>query len=401
MGLMLALQDSIFKGMTMHIEPSAVVEAILKTPIRNIVGVPDSTLYPFLSLLEKRDEMKALIATNECEAVGIAAGQFMATQVPSLVYLQNSGLGKTIHPIATLLHNEICALPFVLMIGWRGAPDISDEPQHKIMGKKIFELLNVLNIEHKVLEPNAENIEADFKYAYRFCLEKRQPFALVVHPRLFPKEKNKDLNAPMEGLNRTSVLKILVELLPHCSMVSTTGKISRELYEIRKEKFSGADFFTVGAMGDASSIALGIELGLNSKASQRSKPIMRLDAKPTVVLDGDGAFLMQMGSLVTIGTSEANLLHIVFDNGCHESTGGQPTAARKVNLSKIAEACGYSQVYQAEDEKNLREAISQALKTNSGPKFIHVKVHPGDIKTLGRPVETPRENTDAFMKRFV
>lgn len=380
------------------VDPAELVRAILGTSIRNIVGVPDSTLYPFLKQLEEKPEFDCLIATNECEAISIAAGQFMASGLPSLVYLQNSGFGKMIHPILTLLHQEICALPAVLLIGWRGAPGVKDEPQHKLMGAKLLDLLKAIDVPYKIL--SKKSIQEDFNWAVSQAKTNRQVTALIAHPELMTKSAGKDLTAPESGLNRSRIIQLVAEHFSLSPILSTTGKISRELCDLRersgeKEKKS-FDFYTVGGMGCVSSLGLGVARGI-----QKNNP--KAISSPVVILDGDGACLMQMGSFTTIGTAEVPLVHFVLDNACHESTGGQPTLSNKINLSEVAKACGYKKIHSIVSEDELLAAmrlVSKTISTDLSPQFIHVKYNPGDSVPLGRPKDSPRESTDHFIKKL-
>jgi phosphonopyruvate decarboxylase len=375
------------------IAPAELLDALAGEGLVDWIGVPDSTLEPLIAALRADSRFGVLAATNECEAVAVAMGKHLATRRPSAVYLQNSGFGKTIHPITSLLASEICRVPVLLVIGWRGAPDgPPDEPQHAKMGKVLPALLDAIGVPHEVLAPEPEAAANAVRRAAGHLREESTPFALLVRPGLFA-SAHAAAPALEAALSRTEVLQRTVEGMPADSLfVSTTGKTSRELFYLReaRREAHGADFYTVGGMGCASSIGLGVALELSRSGSSRQ----------VCVLDGDGAALMQLGSLATIGHCRPeNLLHVVIDNECYESTGGQPTISPSVDLVGVARACGYPWVRRVSAREELSAALVEA-RAFRGLRFLTVKVAPGSDPKLGRPTQTPRQNVEGFLRNL-
>lgn len=359
-------------------------ESCLSLGLKNATGVPDSTFKGFISYVTWSGRFSHIIASNECEAMGIAAGIYLAEGKPALVYMQNSGFGKTVNPYTSLFAKEIYSIPAVLLVGWRGKPGIKDEPQHSMMGRVMLPLMKDLDLPYTILDENTW--EKDLTECYNMAVNESRPCALVVSPDLFEDYRQTDGRVSKNTLKREDALKVIVdELGEKAAFISTTGKASRELFELRKNagKQDHADFYTVGSMGCASSIGLGVAL---------SSP-----GKQVVVIDGDGATLMQMGTLATIGSRKVpNLLHIVIDNNAHDSTGGQPTVSDSVDFAEVAKACGYSEAYTVDNEKMLRELL---VKTRNAPslKMIVIKCKAGSRADLGRPTKTPQENKEIFM----
>jgi phosphonopyruvate decarboxylase len=356
-------------------------------------GVPDSTFKSWMSFLENEHGKKLtqIIAANECEAVGIAAGYHLSTGKTGVVYLQNSGQGKTVNPITSLCDPEVYSIPMILMIGWRGEPGKKDEPQHKKMGRVMIPLLETLEIPYRFLPSNFDDAEKVIAEIKAIATKNKTSVALIVKKGIISSDnsnQHSDRDSNHLEMNREDALKTIIDELTGLEIiVSTTGKTSRELFEYRIErKEKPRDFYTVGGMGCAASIALGIAL-------QKSE-------KEVFVFDGDGAVLMQMGSLATIGHYKpANFNHILFDNEAHDSTGGQTTVSGSVNFEKIALACGYKNVISVEHKKELIQAIKKRDLFN-GPNMIIVNVSKGARKNLGRPTATPLENKEKFM-RFI
>jgi phosphonopyruvate decarboxylase len=356
------------------------------------IGVPDSTLAPLLACLLADNRFRNLTATNECEAISLALGAYLASGNPAVVYLQNSGFGKTIHPITSLLCEEICRVPVVLLIGWRGAPDgPHDEPQHAKMGRIMPRLLETLGVPYEVLTSEPDALTSAIDRAARHVESAGTPFALVVRPGLLAPAKPPK-SAPPVFSRQQAIATVLTSLPRDTAYVATTGKTARELYFLRESRAEAhdTDFYTIGGMGCASSIGLAVALG-----TQKDRPSMTI-----CVLDGDGAALMQLGSLATIGQARpANLLHIVLDNGCHESTGGQPTISPGIDLVAVARACGYPWAQEVADLAGLYTAVDAAVRC-AGPRFLRVRIQPGSDPKLGRPTQTPQQNAEAFRKRL-
>ena len=349
-------------------------------------GVPDSTFKSWMSFLDYKSgkSLSNIIACNECEAIGIAAGYHLATNNIGIAYMQNAGLGKTINPLTSLTDKEVYSIPLLLMIGWRGEPGKKDEPQHKKMGRVMLPLLDALEIPYAILPKEEDKARIVIKKARDHILESNSSYAIIIkrgtlEPFSFQKtEEEYDLS------REEAIESIVNQIRDKCVVVSTTGKTSRELFEIRiKRKELPRDFYIVGSMGCASSISLGI--ALNS-------------TKGVLLLDGDGAALMQMGSLSTIGFYKPkNLHHIIFDNHSHESTGGQPTVSKTVHFDKIALSCGYESAETITNKTELMEYLARIDEIKK-PSLAVIKVRKGSREDLGRPTTAPQENKTNFMK---
>ena len=374
------------------ISPRAFYEALLDSGVNFVTGVPDSLLKEFCAFADAAlPAERHLIAANEGTAVGIAAGVQLATGGVPLVYLQNSGLGNTVNPLLSLADPEVYGIPMVLLIGWRGEPGVQDEPQHVKQGRVSPELLKAMEIPCEILDGNPEVADRIARAAVEQALQRSGPVAILVRKGAFDKAEERRDPAPRgeDLLSREKAVEIVTSTLPKdATVVSTTGHISRELYEqrVRMGQDRSSDFLTVGCMGHASQIALGIAL---------------TSGHPVVCLDGDGAALMHMGGLATIGTSGAdNYLHVVLNNGVHGSVGGQPTVAMDINLTEVARACGYRAVRGPISGGNeIRSAIAGMLE-EGGPAFVEIRVQPGARADLGRPRETPTENKRMFVERL-
>lgn len=354
-------------------------------------GVPDSLLKALCNELLHRypkDPRHHIIAANEGNAAAIAAGYHLATGKTPVVYLQNSGEGNLVNPVASLLHPDVYAIPCIFVVGWRGEPGVHDEPQHVFQGKITRSLLDVLEIPSVVVGKGTTEEElAAARESFDAALAEGRQVAFVIEKGALISEravawKNDYI------LTRERALEILLEYTGDASIVSTTGKASRELYELREKRGDdhSRDFLTVGSMGHASSIALGIAL-------------QRTDERVYIV-DGDGAALMHMGALTVIGQAQPkNLVHILIDNEAHESVGGFPTAAKNVDFCAVARACGYRTAVEVADERCLRKALFTWQAQNDGPMMLVIRCAIGARKDLGRPKATPQENKQAFMRR--
>ncbi|MCP4218438.1 MAG: phosphonopyruvate decarboxylase [bacterium] len=351
------------------------------------IGVPDSTFKGLISYFSARGDFKHIIASNECEASAIAAGYYLGHKKPAMVYMQNSGFCKTLNPYTSLLSKDVYSIPALMLVGWRGEPGKKDEPQHKMMGRIQMDLFNTMEIEHTVLEEGkwGEQLETAAKY----LRENEAPYVIAIPKGLFDDFKIPAKEQAASLITREQVLEIIAANSPENAVfISTTGKTSRELFEIReaRKENHGKDFYTVGSMGCASSIAFGVGLADSDKY--------------VYVLDGDGAALMQLGSMATVGHYKNNRLkHILMDNNAHESTGGQPTVSHTIDFTKVATACGYEYVEHTDNEDGLRQAL-KTMETNNRLSLLVVKVKTGSRKDLGRPTTTPKENRDAFIENF-
>lgn len=352
-------------------------------------GVPDSQLKPLCNYLIKtfgEDKNHHIIAANEGNCVAIAAGYHLATGKVPVVYMQNSGEGNIINPVASLLNDKVYSIPTIFVIGWRGEPGIHDEPQHIYQGEITIKLLDDMEIKSFIVskETSVQELK-DIMKEYKQILSDGKDVAFVIKKgALEYKEKVEYKNN--NSMKREEIIKHIVKYSGKSPIISTTGKASRELFEIREANNQGHqyDFLTVGSMGHASSIALGVAI---------NKPNQKIWC-----IDGDGAALMHMGALAVIGAmSLNNLIHIVINNGAHETVGGMPTVANEIDLCGIAKSCGYKYVKSIDNFEDLDRILSEIVSLNE-LAFIEVKSSIGARDDLGRPTTSAKENKENFMK---
>lgn len=351
-------------------------------------GVPDSTFKSWMSFLHDKhgSELTNMIACNECEAVALATGYHLATNKIPVVYMQNSGLGKTVNPLTSLCDPEVFSIPMLLMIGWRGEPNKKDAPQHKKMGRITISLLETLEIPYRLLPEEASEADKVLSELKRIAKETNAPVALVVRKGIIEDYTQKKTDKNSFDLTRYEAIRCIIDNLDGDEVIiSTTGKTSRELFEYRVSKQqSPRDFYTVGSMGCSASIALGAAM---------QKPDKRF-----IVFDGDGAAIMQMGAFATIGHYKPkNFVHIIFDNRCHESTGAQPTVSKTLSFEEIALGAGYNSAKTVNKMEDLVRHVKN-LAEITGPYLLVVKINPGSSEELGRPTFTPVENKELFMQ---
>ena len=359
----------------------------LKLGLNHFTGVPDSTLKEWMTLLDNNQgAFENRIAANEGTAVSHAAGYYLATKKLSVVYLQNSGLGNCVSPLTSLTDPEVYSIPLVMVMGWRGKPGFKDEPQHKKMGSITVEILDTLDIPYSVID--SSTYKEQIANAKIEAERNLKPYVLIVEPGFFDSSELKKINPSQIGVNREIAIKSIVSSIDADDLIiSTTGKASRELYEVSANHSRGHNnnFYNVGSMGHVSSIGLEIAL-------QRGD-------RRVYILDGDGALIMHMGSLSTIGYYQPkNLIHIIFDNESHESTGGQPTTSKTTNLSQILQGCGYKNVNSIQSELELSSIL---LKHHQGLLGVVVKTQVGSRDDLGRPTDTPKTTKNRFMNGLV
>lgn len=351
-------------------------------------GVPDSLLKDICAYITDHTFPEHnIIAANEGNAVALAAGYHLATGKVGMVYLQNSGLGNCVNPLTSLTDPEVYSIPLLLLVGWRGEPGKKDEPQHQKMGRIMLDTIKSLEIPYSVLPTTLAEAEIVVAEAVRYAVSTSSPYALVVQRGTFePYELQKKAQTSFP-LNREQAIRTIVPLLGLDDIiVSTTGKTSRELFELRKELQQGhsRDFLTVGSMGHASSIALSIAL---------QKP-----ERVVYCFDGDGAAIMHMGALATVGKLKPrNFRHIIFNNFAHDSVGGQPTAADTINLPAIAKANGYRAVFSAETTDEIKACMAE-MNLQGGSVLLEIRCNKGARENLGRPTRTPRENKQDFIE---
>lgn len=370
------------------IECSLFYDTLIRLGIDFFTGVPDSLLKSFCAYITDHTNSKShLIAANEGGAIALACGHYLATGRSGLVYMQNSGQGNAVNPLVSLADPEVYSIPMLLLIGWRGEPGKHDEPQHIKQGKITLSLLDTLGVPYKVLSDNAEEAKVCLEEIIDVLKARGGPVALIVRKGTFgPYQMQKRDNLQLE-LARQAAIKAVVDNLDECDIiVSTTGKTSRELYEYR-DNVDGdhyRDFLTIGSMGHCSQIALGIAL---------AKP-----ERQVYCLDGDGAVIMHMGAMAIIGSSKPkNFKHIVFNNGCHDSVGGQPTCGFAVSITGIANACGYKLTLQARTEEEIIDKL-RVIRSAGGPVMLEIILKKGARKNLGRPKSPPKENKTKFME---
>ena len=372
------------------IEVKEFYNELINNDISFFTGVPDSLLKSFCAYIKDNvSAKKNIISANEGNAIGLASGYYLGTRKIGLVYMQNSGIGNAVNPLASLTDKLVYSIPMLLVIGWRGEPNKKDEPQHKKQGLITTETLEMLGIKYEILDKDTNNDEMKLKVkrAYSYMNENNEPYALVIKKDTFDEYKLKNNTVFDFEMTREEAIEIVVSKMKDNSVaVSTTGMASRELFELRekhKENHS-KDFLTVGSMGHASQIALGIAL------SNKDKEVY--------CIDGDGALLMHLGGLAIIGNAKPkNFRHILINNGAHDSVGGQETVGLKIDTLAIAKACGYKECYSCSSKVELIN-LSEKITNVEGPVLLEIKVKKGARKDLGRPTTTPIENKEAFME---
>lgn len=354
-------------------------------------GVPDSQLKPLCDYLVQcwgMDPKRHVIAPNEGSCAALAAGYHLATGKVPLVYLQNSGLGNLVNPMVSLLHPRVYGIPCQLVVGWRGEPGVHDEPQHLVQGEITSALLETLGIPYAELtaDTTAEAL-TDIVAGFHEHWSDGQSTALLVHKNALSWD-GKGVYQNDALLTREEILSLLLDYTGEDPIVSTTGKTSRELFELREVRGQdhSLDFLTVGSMGHSASIALGLSL---------HSPLRRVWC-----LDGDGAMLMHMGILATIGqTHPENLVHVVINNAAHESVGGMPTVVGGLDLPSIAIGCGYATAACVADPEHLKAALCELLY-KPGPHFLEIRSRIASRSNLGRPTVPPQKNKLQFQQKL-
>ena len=331
-------------------------------------GVPDSYLNGFCNyLMANTTDNEHLIAANEGNAIGIAAGHFFAKGTLPLVYMQNSGMGNAVNPLASLADKAVYSVPMLLLIGWRGQPDTKDWPQHKLQGEITEKLPEIMEIAHKVLTDDDEETANILEWACRKAINERCPVALIAPKGVLAAEKKPGLPDTSYPLSREEAIETVLDCMPDDTIYSaTTGRATRELYFLREHRNESHrfDFLNVGSMGHASSVALGIAV---------SKP-----GRTVVTFDGDCACMMHMGAMTMVSkVNVPNFLHIVLNNGAHESVGGQPSAGFFVDFTGIARSCGYATVDSAVSTKEEIIFAIRKLRDSGKAGFLEIRIHKG------------------------
>ncbi len=370
-----------------RIEAGAFLTAAAASGIRLTTGVPCSFLTPLINAAASSRTLRHVGAASEGEAVAIAAGAWLGGQ-DSMVMLQNSGLGNAVNPLTSL--STPFRIPALLIVTWRGQPGLADEPQHELMGRITQDLLTLMELPHRPFPSDLPALDAVLEEAREAMQRTGLPFALVVQKDSLGGEA---LNEPAqtsrppglhvdlrEGGARPSRIELLERVLALAGalpVIATTGKTGRELFTLDDRE---QHLYQVGSMGCAAPMGLGVALATGCRP---------------IVLDGDGAALMKLGSLATIGAWQPDLLHVVLDNGVHDSTGGQATVSVSVDFAGVALACGYAQAFSCDSAIGFDAAMREALAAR-GPILLHARIRPGSIEKLGRPALPPHEVARRF-----
>ena len=370
------------------IRPSFFYDTLKSNDIDFYAGVPDSLLKNLCAYItDHADDTHNIIAANEGGAMGLAAGYHLATGKIPVVYMQNSGEGNIINPLASLTDKDVYQIPVLLVIGWRGKPGVHDEPQHVKQGKVTLPLLETMGIPYQVLDKDEAQAATQIQTAVDFMNKNGEVYALVIEKDTFEAYTLQNVVQNDLSMTREEAIQTVAAALDEKDViVSTTGMISRELFEYRTAMNEGheRDFLTVGSMGHASQIALGIAL------EQPQRKVW--------CFDGDGASIMHMGSMAIVASKHPqNYIHVVFNNGAHDSVGGQPTVGLSIQLPAIADAVGYSASYSVTTKDELT-AVLPLVKAEEGPVLLQVCVKKGNRKDLGRPTTTPIQNKEALME---
>lgn len=358
---------------------------LLANKVDFFTGVPDSLLANFCACVkENSPSQNNIIAANEGNAVAIASGYHIASGNYGVVYMQNSGLGNTVNPILSLADEEVYSVPMLLIIGWRGEPGKKDEPQHVKQGKLTLPLLECMGIEYQIL---GDDFEAQLKTALEYMKENNKPYALVVQKGTFSDYKITKEPAHY-SIKREEALEAAMSVIEDDAfIVSTTGKTSREIFEIRERWGQGHshDFLTVGSMGHTASIALGMAIGSD---------------KNIYCIDGDGSFIMHMGGMgIAAMNAGKNFKYILNNNGAHESVGGQPTIGFELDVEAILKATGFKKVYRAETAEEVKAGVEKLRDEELAALVIYT--NQGSRDDLGRPTIAPEQNKLNMMKEFL
>jgi len=373
------------------ISPERFTEKLLELGVDFFAGVPDSLLKEFCAYIEdKYPNQKHVITANEGSALALATGYQLASNKIPLIYLQNSGFGNAINPLISLMDKKVYSIPALILIGWRGEPGKKDEPQHLKQGEVTIPLIKSMGIPFFVLENNEFNILKAVENAINITKNVNSPVILLAKKGIFStyKKRNEIIDPKFKNLlSREKAISLIISTLPENSIfISSTGYISRELYELREmlNLKHHTDFLTVGSMGHASQIALGIAL------FKKNVPI--------VCLDGDGSMIMHMGGLVTNGQyGTKNFFHILLNNSVHDSVGGQPTSGFEISSTEIAKGCKYKNIFGPSlSESDIKNDLKKMIKSR-GPCFLEIRIKPGARENLGRPKESLNESK-AFFK---
>lgn len=367
---------------------SRVLSGLEHMGIDTITGVPDSTLKQFCDGLQTYEgNLKHYVTANEGAAVGLAIGSYLASGQPACVYMQNSGIGNIVNPLASLANRDVYGVPMLFIVGWRGEPGVKDEPQHVFQGKITCELFDTLTVPYRVIDQNTsdEEMDAILEKAGE-VLQKGEQYAIIVKKGTFEKEVSYSWDNGNKIRREDALAHIIQGVSRDTVIVSTTGKISRELYEQSNAIYGNHEnlFMTVGGMGHASMIALGI-------AKKRPD-------KKVLCIDGDGAALMHMGAIPFIASqAPENFYHIVINNQAHESVGAMPTGCQQTQFALLAQTAGYRKACKLSSLEEI-DRIGGLMMQETGPVMWEIPVTLESRADLGRPKESARENKEEFMR---
>ncbi len=372
----------------MSISPKDFYNDLAHHDINFFTGVPDSLLKNFCGYVEDNvKRINHIIAANEGNAIAIASGHYLATNKIPLVYMQNSGLGNAINPLLSLCDPDVYSIPMIILIGWRGEPGVKDEPQHVKQGKVQKDLLDTLDIPYECISKDEKNINGKISKCVSLARNKSRPVAILVRKGTFEKYVIKNNNNSNNIMSREDALNLIIKNINQKAIiVSTTGKTSREIFEIREKRSEShsKDFLTVGSMGHCSSIALGIAL---------SRP-----EQEVVCIDGDGSLLMHLGSITAlVDFKPKNLKYILINNNVHESVGGQRTVASELNIFNIVSSISKNDCIVANTTDDLKKLLPDFMDKKE-LSFLEINVYPGSRDDLGRPTIKPIENKVNLMK---
>lgn len=351
---------------------SKLLKVLKNNDINFFTGVPDSVLKTFSNLLSKYSKLHHIITANEGGAVSLATGYFLSSKKIPLVYFQNSGLGNVINPITSMIHKKIYGIPMILFIGWRGAPGLEDEIQHKIQGQITLQQLKLLNIKYKIFDKKKYNRQ--IKELVSYAKKNNEPTAYIFKINDLKssalKERKKNINKKSNMIERSYFIESLIKLTKNSRIIATTGFTSRELFQLRENsQTKNKDFYMVGAMGHAAMVSLGVSLSTKKKV---------------ICLDGDGSFLMHMGSsVISSNYGSKQYKYVILNNECHESVGKQPTSISKINLKMFSKSIGYKNYFLIKDKDQVEKILKKFINCD-GPSFLEVRIKTGSLSKLKR-----------------
>jgi phosphonopyruvate decarboxylase len=368
------------------IDQNKFYDCLVEAGVDFVTGVPDSLLNDFCKFTSSELPIqKHVIAANEGNAIALAAGHHLITGGIPLVYMQNSGIGNSMNPLVSLVNKEVYSIPLILLIGWRGDPSVKDHAQHDLQGKMTTGLMDLMNIPYKIIDVADDPFEIA-RWAVLEAKKINSPVAIIAKNKVFScGEKKTDLEiSDVLPLSREEAISCVLKSLPKDTIyIATTGRATRELYDLRliNNENHKNDFLNVGAMGHGSSIGMGMAI------AQKERFV--------VCLDGDAASIMHMGAMTTAGKiASKNFIHIILNNGAHESVGGQQSAGFMINFTEIAKNCGYTTIGKpVKSESELCDAVKE-LSKKDGPLFIDIYIRKGIRSDLG-----PLKGSLAEMKK--